>query len=253
MVLFNDPQTEPGLQKTLIPRSESVSMRQKYIFLVCLAVTAAALPVWALGSEWEMLNARALTLYRAGKHKQAIDVAQQALKVAEKEGLDHPAVALSLNNLGLLHKARGDYTQAESAYLFALAHGEKARGANHPSVAKTLNNLAALYEVQGRYDKALAHYQRSLSIKEWAFGPYHLSVALSLNNLAGLYCKQGHYAQAEPLYRRALTIREIRLGLNHPLVAASLDNLASLYRSTNRDAAAIPYEQRAAAIRQTQP
>ena len=65
------------------------------------------------------------------------------LAIREKVlGLDHPDVAMSLNNLGLLLQAKGDYTSAEPPYRRALAIVQKALGPDHPDVAD-LNNLGS--------------------------------------------------------------------------------------------------------------
>ena len=66
-------------------------------------------------------------------------------------GAGHPYVATSLNNLALLYKTQGRYTEAEPLFIQALDMRKKLLGAEHPSVATSLNNLAALYEYQGRY------------------------------------------------------------------------------------------------------
>ena len=60
-------------------------------------------------------------------------------------GPDHPQVALGLNNLARLYRARGKYAEAEPLYKRALAINEKALGSDHPDLATTLNNLAELY------------------------------------------------------------------------------------------------------------
>ncbi|MGD8785871.1 MAG: tetratricopeptide repeat protein [Phycisphaerales bacterium] len=201
-------------------------------------------------TEWEELNVEILSLYRQGRYGRAMNVAEKALEIAkQKGGQNHPTVALSLNNLALLHKTKGKYAEAERYYKLSLTLGEAARGPEHPSVARTLNNLAALYETQGQYAKAEPFYKRSLAIKERTLGPEHPSVALSLNNLAELYKNQGKYVQAEPLYKRSLAIREKALGPAHPTVALSLDNLAELYKAQGRYAQAESLYKQSLAIR----
>ncbi|RUM58030.1 MAG: tetratricopeptide repeat protein [Persephonella sp.] len=58
----------------------------------------------------------------------------KALKIRKKE-LDenHPHLANSYNNLGLLYKDEGDYEKAEEFYLKALRIVEKVLGENHPN------------------------------------------------------------------------------------------------------------------------
>jgi tetratricopeptide (TPR) repeat protein len=165
-------------------------------------------------------------------------------------GLEHPAVASSLNNLALLYHSQGQYVAAESLYKQAMAIRERATGPEHPDVATNINNLAVLYHNRGQYAQAESLYQRALAIREKALGPEHPAVADSLNNVALLYCNQGQYAQAGPFYQRALAIREKALGLEHPDVANSLNNLAGLYDNQGDYAQAEPLYQQALAIRE---
>jgi tetratricopeptide (TPR) repeat protein len=165
-------------------------------------------------------------------------------------GVEHPAVANSLNNLAGLYESQGQYAQAEPLYQQALAIREEALGPEHPDVAISLNGLAGLYRTQGQYAQTEPLYQRALAIQETALGPEHPAVATSLNNVALLYCNVGQYAQAEPLYRRALTIQEKALGPEHPAVATSLNNLAGLYHNQGQYAQAEPLYQQALAIRE---
>ena len=141
----------------------------KLVTLIFLLLQLGAVNGFAQGAgiEWDTLNQEARRLYRAGKYKRAIIVAQDALKVAEDNvGPDHPAVATSLNTLALIHKAQGHYAKAEPLYKRSLSIREKTLGPYHPDVATGLNNLAVLYYTQGHYAKAEPLYKRSLSIRK---------------------------------------------------------------------------------------
>ena len=65
-----------------------------------------------------------------------------------------------MNNLALLYRHQGRYSDAEPLYKRALAIREKTFGPDHPVVADLLHNLAALYLYQGRYADALPLAQR---------------------------------------------------------------------------------------------
>jgi len=95
-------------------------------------VSAAA----GAGDEAAALDTKAGELYRAGKYADAIQLARRALALREKAlGPDHPDVALSLANLGLLYDRQGRYADAEPLYQRSLAIREKALGRDHPYVA----------------------------------------------------------------------------------------------------------------------
>ena len=93
-------------------------------------------------------------------------------------GLEHLAVAGSLNNLALLYHNQGQYAQAEPLYKQALAIRERATGPEHPAVATNLNNLAVLYHNQGQYAQAEPLYKRALAIRETRLISLHRSQIL---------------------------------------------------------------------------
>jgi tetratricopeptide (TPR) repeat protein len=88
-------------------------------------------------------------------------------------GVDHPSVAIGLNNLAQLYLAQGKYAEAEPLQLRDLAISEASLGKDHPDVAISLNNLARLYEVQGNYTAAEPLYLRSLAICKNVFDAEH--------------------------------------------------------------------------------
>src|SRR5262249_24616018 len=171
----------------------------------------------------QYLSSLGSAAHDAGNYPLAGPALAEALNIRERLlGPEHPAVAVSLNNLALLYQDQGRYAEAERLAKRALALGEKALGPEHPDVAVGLNNLAVLYKDQGRYAEAEPLYKRALAIDEKVLGPEHPGVAIDLNNLAALYKDQGRYAEAEPLYNRALAIGEKALGPEHPRLAIAL-------------------------------
>ena len=57
------------------------------------------------------LNEKAIELYKQGKYDEAVTLFEQSLKIRQQVlGAEHPDVASSLNNLALLYKSQGRYT-----------------------------------------------------------------------------------------------------------------------------------------------
>uniref|UniRef100_A0A673ZU38 Kinesin light chain n=1 Tax=Salmo trutta TaxID=8032 RepID=A0A673ZU38_SALTR len=140
------------------------------------------------------------------KYKEAANLLNDALAIREKTlGIDHPAVAATLNNLAVLYGKRGKYKEAEPLCKRALDIREKVLGTDHPDVAKQLNNLALLCQNQGKYQEVEQYYERALHIYQSRLGPDDANVAKTKNNLASCYLKQGKYRQAEALYKEILT------------------------------------------------
>ena len=81
--------------------------------------------------------------------EQALTIRQQSL------GLDHPDVAQSLNDLGMLYGVQGHYEQAEPLCQQALAIQKKALGPDHPDIVKTLWSYAALLRKTKQYEEAI--------------------------------------------------------------------------------------------------
>ncbi|WP_342766285.1 tetratricopeptide repeat protein, partial [Methanosaeta sp. UBA356] len=69
-------------------------------------------------------------------------------------GEDHPEYAASLNNLAVLYRSMGRYSDAEPLFRQATEIWRKSLGEDHPNCATGLNNLAELYRSVGRYSDA---------------------------------------------------------------------------------------------------
>ena len=75
--------------------------------------------------------------YAAAKasHEEALAIRRKALPK------DHPDIANSLNNLGIVQSALRDYAAAKASHEEALAIRRKALPKDHPDIADSLNNL----------------------------------------------------------------------------------------------------------------
>ena len=70
---------------------------------------------------------------------------ERSLAISEQVlGEQHPDTATSLNNLGMLLQAMGDYAGARPYLERSLAISEQVLGAQHPDTATSLNNLGML-------------------------------------------------------------------------------------------------------------
>ena len=64
-------------------------------------------------------------------------------------------VADTLNSLGSVYQALGEYSKAIDYYEQSLAIRQRIFGPKHPSVAEVLNNLGCVYTTLGDYLKAI--------------------------------------------------------------------------------------------------
>lgn len=112
----------------------------------------AAQAMSALGEEqhakWgEYLNGAGKAFQDAGQYTQALPLYEKALALREKHlPADHPAVALSLNNLAVLFQAQGQYDKAQPLYERSLGILEKVLGKDHPSTKTVRENYEILLE-----------------------------------------------------------------------------------------------------------
>jgi hypothetical protein len=66
-------------------------------------------------------------------------------------GDDRPQTLGSINNLGALRKAKGDYAGAEPLYEEALTAMRRTLGDEHPSTRTCINNLIMLRKAKRDY------------------------------------------------------------------------------------------------------
>lgn len=209
----------------------------------------AANPSRADQAKLSSLQQKIEELDRAGKYREAIPLAQDALKLVEStKGPDGLEAGTACDKLGELYLENGDYTKAEPLYERALRISEKTLGREQRGTGTGLNNLAWLYYKMGSYSKAEPLYRRALVISEKIAGREHPDTAKILSNLALLYADTADYAKAEPLNKRALKIFEEKLGPGDRYTGVSLNNLAGLYNSMGDYAKAEPLYQRALKI-----
>ena len=172
--------------------------------LVLLLLVTGCDRFTAKAPTWEQLVLRTEKFYRQEKYAQAMEVAQQALALAEQlYGPRHPAVAQSLHNIAGLHMNAGRYAEAEPLYRRSLAIREAVLGPNHPVVAESLDLLASLCDIEGRAQEAEALYARAIAIRKHAPEPDHPDTATDARVQSILLRKVGQVKEAEAVEARA--------------------------------------------------
>lgn len=201
--------------------------------------------------EATRLDQQCETLEREARVREAIPLAERSLALREQAlGPLHRDVATSLNQLGMLYRARGAYAAAEPLLARALDVRDKLLGPSRPEVGQSASNLGLLFLDRAAYHEAEPLLVRALDIAEQAHGPHHPEVAQALGRLAELHCARGEYTKAEPFLLRARDIVEKALGPMHPGVARSLHQLGELYRVRGLYAQAEPLLRRALEVRE---
>ena len=223
-----------------------------------------------------MLFQMAVRYFVADDYDQAESLFLKVLAIREKTLGPHDLdIVRTLNHLGVLYSATGEYAKAKPFLLRALNISweplvttyttatyaesklraveiyENVFGPDHLATALALDDLAEFYRITGDYARAEPLYARALKIHEKALGSNLLMVTTSFKGLIKLYHVTGTDDKAESLYLRTLEIIEKeRESPNHPDILSSLDNLAEFYYTTGAHAKASSIYQRALAIRE---
>jgi tetratricopeptide (TPR) repeat protein len=124
-----------------------------------------------------------------GEHNKALDCYKTNLAVFRSiyAHNDHPQLADTLNNLGVVYYGIGHYGLAIENMSEALKIRRVLYGSEHISVAECLNNLGNTYCSQGRNLEAVECCLQALSIKKKLLSGSHPSLAGNLKNLAIIY------------------------------------------------------------------
>ncbi len=172
----------------------------------------------------------------------ALTHARSSLALHEKAlGPEHPDVAASLNNLGILLAETGEYQQAKEYYQRSLAIYGKVLGAGHPTIAQILNNLSISLLGLGEPDLALQYRQQALKILENALGSNHPAVARALSNLGQSFALEARFDQALPYFQRAVKVMTAAQGDYRTERASILGNIGLTFSIQKNYARALPY------------
>ncbi len=115
-------------------------------------------------------------------------------------GADHPALAMTYNNLGFLYRRQERLEEALTAYQRSQALQVPAFGADHPNTVRLWLNLASVLSDLGKPDETEAILRRVVDIRRAASPPE--PIALSNSLVHGL----GHFLLLERRWADALKI-----------------------------------------------
>ena len=194
-------------------------------------------------------------LLAAGRPADAEDVAVEVLSMARRRAAagDDPAalrdLSVSLDSVGSVARAQGDWAQAEAAYRESLALSRQLvdRLGGTPEALRdlsvSLDRMGGVARAQGDWAQAGAAYRESLALGRQRVDrlggtPEALrDLSVSLNSVGDVACAQGDWAQAEAAHRESLALRRQlvdRLGGTPEALrdlSVSLDNVGDVARA----------------------
>jgi tetratricopeptide (TPR) repeat protein len=160
-------------------------------------------PSKTLAHDWQSLARAVQTAFSEGQFSKAEDLAWEGLTKAKMMGEFEPRLAISLSNLAVIQRTRGQSDRAEDLSNIALRilQAVDSRG---ELMAKALLNSACFYHDEGRWGEARRLYSKAISILERGYLESILCQALCL--YARLCSDQAKYTQAETLLKRVASL-----------------------------------------------
>jgi tetratricopeptide (TPR) repeat protein len=241
----------------------------------------------ARAQEVEQLQAeipRVHALYRAGKPKQAHELAEPLVDRAEATQYG-PVIAEALNLQGHLQIELGQYADAEAtlerALLTAIANRsqvgadagtrltwvtgmalqrhedglrwgrlvkaelERAGGANPLIEIRLLKNTGEIHHHAGDLEQARSQVEKALEQARRHFPPDHPAIVGTMSALGGILTEQGEFVRGQEILREALRIREKSVGAAHPSLGILLNNLGAVAEKRGELDEAVSYLRRA--------
>ncbi len=176
-------------------------------------------------------------IFLAGSYQLAglIDEAIECLNDAKeffKQAEDYWRLSGVYNELGILYKDTGFYTEAEEVYLRGLEIAqyidtdESGRRYYHRSFT---GNLGILYTILGKFDKAVPRLETSLRIGREMNDP--VAQAIDLSMLGEINFSRGNFRKALNQYLESAALAE-RAGQSYEIIRAYI-NIARVYDVMN--------------------
>jgi len=187
------------------------------------------------GDEAAIRNNLAALYFSLGQYEQALDFAQQASVIYQKNiGKDYQG--LKPQDFQLLHDILGKsalnpaFVRQSLAIRAGVGNAFSAESMVRQGEAVNLNNLGQIYSNQGNDKQALTLYQQALSIYQEI--NKSLGVAITLNNIAQIYTNLGQYDLALNFNQQALAIyqkEEDKAG-----IGVTLTNMGQIYQKQGK-------------------
>lgn len=209
---------------------------------IALQLFIASSCLWGQNSfatDWQSLNQQAIVLTEQENYPQAIELAKQALVVAQNTLPNTaPEMLTSLFYLAQLYQEQAQYDLAEPLLVKRLALIKQQLGQYHPDTVAATDDLMAFYDAQGN-DNLLTELNRQLFYAEQFFlGDTNPLTLDTLHEVAQGHGEQGRYELAQALYSKTWHLRARILGENHPDTLSSEMQLAAIYAAKGEYAAA---------------
>jgi len=193
------PQAPPKIKD---PFEEGMALKKKYKYEEAIRLFRQALAMGATGSQKAALLLLIGNCFMEQSKFSEAEGHYKEAATAATEASDQPELANIYNNIGLIHKSKGDYNKALDWYHKSLKIMEQV--GNQAGLAANYNNIGGIYHFKGDYDKALDWLQKDLKITE-RIGD-QAGLATTYNNIGAIHKSKGAYKMALAYTEKALNI-----------------------------------------------
>jgi len=198
-----------------------------------------------------LLSAIGEVLGKKAHYEEALENHKQALAIRKRVyGKEHPDVAQSYHNIGVIFRFQAKYEQAMEHLYKSLAIRKQLYGKGHSDIAESYHHIGGVLFFQGKYEKALEYYKPALAIFEKVYGKQHSNVSDSYNDVGSVLLVQGNYTEALEYFSKAFVICEQVYEKDNPKIAIAYNSMGQALRAKGNYAQALEYYQKALAIRE---
>ncbi|MFN7978617.1 MAG: serine/threonine-protein kinase [Vicinamibacterales bacterium] len=183
------------------------------------------LPGASASLRFEYLSERGRVLVSQGAFRDALQVDEDALRLARATPLAAEARTRAAADLALVLTNLGRHAEAVALYTESVEQARLAFGPRSVQVADRLSPYASALWYAGERERALGVYQKALDLRRETQGPEHPDYAFTLANYADSLVWFGQYERAAAMAREILALRGKTLDDAHPMVAFSMSLL----------------------------
>ncbi|ETW05165.1 hypothetical protein H310_04167 [Aphanomyces invadans] len=137
----------------------------------------------------------------------ALECFEESLRVRrEILAADHPDIAMSMCNVGMLYWHTHKKEKAEEMLVEAVERLEAKVGATSPLTALAWNNLGIVYKELGKFDAAIELFAKATAVRKAALGELHVETITTMHNWAEALRASGRDDDAAEIQKTILDL-----------------------------------------------
>ncbi|CAM2714076.1 unnamed protein product [Rotaria socialis] len=181
----------------------------------------------------EICNNIGQIYFKLGQLSLSLKYLKISLKIERKIlPVNHPDIALTLNNIGTIYLGRLDYEKAGKSFEEAVEIVEECLTLEqHADIAQLYNNIGLIEYNRDNLDKALLYYDKALTLQLKCLPSIHWQTAAVYNNMGHIFFEKVEYKIALKMFQKSLNIGEQCQPSNHPEISHIHQNIGKVYRA----------------------